>query len=185
MTFQTLRYITRKRLLWKSDDSLRNPRPRSWNLTSLTHSRSTGHVSSGGNVSSLYSGTMGSNQARNTDYLDCNFRAFHWSSKQTTERSDHCHFLTTDVSGFDCLQWHYISWTDWSNPALRSFSIPFNDYRGLVLGRKATETWDRAFTSIYCQGWERVELFLNSPTLRYGVQPYFLRLPYTTFPLAG
>lgn len=120
--------------------------------------------------------------------LTGNFVLFHRSAKQTTERyfrSDHCHLSTTDVSRFDCLQWHTFPEPIGPNQLCGPFSILLNDYRGLFLGRKATETWDRALTSIYCQGWERVELFLNTPTLRYGVQPYFLRLPYTTFPWAG
>ena len=112
------------------------------------------------------------------------FVLFHRSSKQTTERyfqSDHCHFSTTDVLGFDCLERQTFPEPIGPNQLCCPFSILFNDYRGLVLGRKAAETWDRALTSTYCQGRERMEIFLNSPTHRYGVQPYFLRLPYTTF----
>jgi hypothetical protein len=185
VTFQTLRYTRRKRLLWKADDIYETQDP----------DRETSHPyyipEAHGTLAQLAALLPCIRElwvrimpGRPTIFI-CIFVVFHRSSKQTTEwyfQSDHCHFSTTDVSGFDCRHRHTFPPPMGPNQLWGPFSILFY-YQGLVLGRKLAETWNQSFTSIYCQGWKRVELFLNSPILRYGVQPYFLRLPYTTFPV--
>ena len=181
MTFQTLRYIRRKRLLWKADDYLRNPRPRSWNLTSQEHRAGFLQWQRFFPVFRNYG--FESKPEHRLYWLEFSCFSIDSPSKRQNGTFGQTTAIFRRLTYRDLTAVTYISWTEWSKPA--PFSILFNYYRGLVLGRKANETWYRAFTSIYCKGWERVELFFNSPTLRYAVQPNFLRLPYTTFPWAG